>query len=172
MLITADKMTIYYQEDENKPPEIIDPGMVGEVSNINPDIIYTLMSRGFIPIIAPVGIGKKGETYNINADIVASKVASALKAERLILVTDVDGVLDKDDTLISSVDAEDIKEMIKTGDIKGGMIPKVECALDALNHGVKKAHIINGKLAHTVLLELFTNSGIGTQVFQKQEAGN
>ena len=167
MLITADKMTIYYQEDENKPPEIIDPGMVGEVSNINPDIIYTLMSRGFIPIIAPVGIGKKGETY-----IVASKVASALKAERLMLVTDVDGVLDKDDTLISSVDAEDIKEMIKTGDIKGGMIPKVECALDALNHGVKKAHIINGKLAHTVLLELFTNSGIGTQVFQKQEAGN
>jgi acetylglutamate kinase len=165
MLITAKKMTIYHQEDENKPPEIIDPGMVGEVSNIDPDIIYTLMDKGFIPIIAPVGIGENGETYNINADLVASKIASALNAERLMLVTDVDGVLDSDNKLISSINAKDIKDMIKHGDIKGGMIPKVECALDALNNGVKKSHIINGKLSHAVLLELFTDSGIGTQVF-------
>ena len=165
MLITARKMTIYHQEDENKPPEIIDPGMVGEVSNINPDIIHTLMDKGFIPIIAPVGVGESGETYNINADLVASKIASALNAERLILVTDVDGVLDINNKLISSVNAKDIKDMIGKGEIKGGMIPKVECALDALNSGVKKSHIINGKLSHTVLLELFTNSGIGTQVF-------
>jgi len=165
MLITAHKMTIYHQEDENKPPEIIDPGMVGVVSRINPDIIHTLINKGFIPVIAPVGVGESGETYNINADLVASKIASALSAERLMLVTDVDGVLDIDNKLISSVNAKDIKDMIGKGEIKGGMIPKVECALDALNSGVKKSHIINGKLSHTVLLELFTNSGIGTQVF-------
>ncbi len=165
MLITAEKMTIYHQEDANKPPEIIDPGMVGDVSNINPDIIHTLTDKGFIPIIAPVGVGKNGETYNINADLVASKVASALNAERLILVTDVDGVLSADKKLISSIDANAIQEMIKTGDIIGGMIPKVECALGALEDGVKKSHIINGKLSHAVLLELFTDSGIGTQVF-------
>lgn len=165
MLIKARKMTIYHQEDENKPPEIIDPGMVGEVSRINPDIIYTLIEKDFIPIIAPVGIGDNGETYNINADLVASKIAAALNAERLMLVTDVDGVLDVDSKLISSINAEDIKEMIKLEDIKGGMIPKVECALDALNNGVEKSHIINGKLSHAVLLELFTDSGIGTQVF-------
>ncbi len=165
MLIEAEKMTIYHQEDENKPPEIIDPGMVGEVSNINPDIIYTLMNKGFIPIIAPVGVGKNGETYNINADLVASKIAAALSAERLMLVTDVDGVLGKDKKLISSINAEDIKDMIQTEGIKGGMIPKVECALESLNNGVNKSHIINGKLPHAVLLELFTDSGIGTQVF-------
>ncbi len=165
MLIKARKMTIYHQEDENKPPEIIDPGMVGEVSRINPDIIYTLIEKDFIPIIAPVGIGDNGETYNINADLVASKIAAALNAERLMLVTDVDGVLDVDSKLISSINTEDIKEMIKLEGIKGGMIPKVECALDALNNGVEKSHIINGRLSHAVLLELFTDSGIGTQVF-------
>ncbi|MBT4873622.1 MAG: acetylglutamate kinase [Desulfobacula sp.] len=165
MLITARKMTIYHQEDASKPPEIIDPGMVGEVVNINPDIIHTLTDKGFIPIIAPVGFGKNGETYNINADIVASKIASALHAERLMFVTDVDGLLDMNKKLISSVDAASIKEMIAAGDIIGGMIPKVECAVDALKAGVKKSHIINGKLSHAVLLELFTDSGIGTQVF-------
>lgn len=165
MLITAEKMTFFYQENDTKPPEIIDPGMVGNVTNINPDIIYTLTNRGFIPVIAPVGVGEKGETYNINADLVASKVASALNAERLILVTDVEGVLDEDQKLVSSVDAATIQKMIEAGQIKGGMIPKVECALEALKNGVKKSHIINGKLSHAVLLELFTDSGIGTQVF-------
>ncbi len=165
MLITAEKMTIYHKVDENKPPEIIDPGMVGDVSHINPDIIHTLTAKGFIPIIAPVGLGVNGETYNINADVVASKIAAALKAERLMLVTDVDGVLDTDKKLISSVDAKTIKNMIDADQIKGGMIPKVECALDAVKNNVKKSHIINGKLPHAVLLELFTDSGIGTQVF-------
>lgn len=165
MLITAAKMTIYHQEDENHPPEIIDPGMVGDVENINPDIIHTLTSQGFIPVIAPIGFGKSGETYNINADVVASKIASALNAERLILVTDVDGVLDKDQKLISSLSASVIKDMILSGQIKGGMIPKVECAMDTLKNRVRKAHIINGKIPHAVLLELFTDSGIGTQVF-------
>ncbi len=165
MLIKASKMKIYHQEDETKPPEIIDPGMVGDVEHIDPDIIHTLTAKGFIPIIAPVGIGENGETYNINADVVASKIASALNAERLILLTDVDGVLDQNNKLISSVDSTAIDEMIKTEDIKGGMIPKVECALDALKNNVQKSHIINGKLSHAVLLELFTDSGIGTQVF-------
>lgn len=165
MLILAEKMKIYHQEDAGKPPEIIDPGMVGDVAGINPDIIHTLTNKGFIPVIAPVGVGKNGETYNINADVVASKIASALNAERLILLTDVDGVLDRDQKLVSSVDAETIKEMIAAQQIKGGMIPKVECALSAVKNRVKKAHIINGKLAHAVLLELFTDSGIGTQVF-------
>ncbi len=164
-LITAEKMKIYHQEDENKPPEIIDPGMVGNVTQVNPEIIHTLTDHGFIPIIAPVGIGENGETYNINADVVAAKIASALDAERLILVTDVDGVLDSDKKLVSSIDDKKIKGMIANGNIKGGMIPKVECALDALRKGVKKSHIINGKTPHAVLLELFTDSGIGTQVF-------
>ena len=164
-LILAEKMTIYHQEDASKPPEIIDPGMVGDVSSINPEIIHTLSAQGFIPIIAPVGMGSKGETYNINADVVAARIASALNAERLILVTDVDGVLDSNKALISSVNEPQAREMIRDNRISGGMIPKVECGLSALNAGVKKAHIINGKIAHAVLLELFTDSGIGTQLF-------
>jgi acetylglutamate kinase len=164
-LILAEKMKIYVQDDREKPPEIIDPGMVGDVVSVNPEIIHTLTARGFIPIIAPVGIGKNGETYNINADVVASRIAASLEAERLILLTDVDGVLDADNALVSSIDDQRIGQMIRDGQIKGGMIPKVECALAALKRGVKKAHIINGKISHAVLLELFTDSGIGTQVF-------
>ena len=131
---------------------------------MNPEIIHTLTAQRFIPIIAPVGIGKNGETYNINADVVASKIAASLAAERLILVTDVDGVLDRAQKLVSSVNGTDIRQMIENRQIQGGMIPKVECALSALKSGVKKAHIINGKISHAVLLELFTDSGIGTQV--------
>ncbi|MDD9304743.1 MAG: acetylglutamate kinase [Desulfobacter sp.] len=164
-LILAEKMKIYVQENGDKPPEIIDPGMVGDVARINPEIIHTLTTQGFIPIIAPVGIGSKGETYNINADVVASQIAAALNAERLILVTDVDGVLDGNKKLVSSVDDGQIKKMIQIKEISGGMIPKVECGLSALKAGVKKSHIINGKISHGVLLELFTDSGIGTQLF-------
>jgi acetylglutamate kinase len=164
-LILAEKMKIFVQDDGEKPPEIIDPGMVGDVVSVNPEIIHTLTAKGFIPIIAPVGIGKNGETYNINADVVASRIAASLEAERLILLTDVDGVLDADNALISSIDDQRIGQMIRDGHIKGGMIPKVECALSALKRGVKKTHIINGKISHAVLLEMFTDSGIGTQVF-------
>jgi acetylglutamate kinase len=164
-LILAEKMKIYVQDDQEKPPEIIDPGMVGDVVSVNPEIIHTLTAKGFIPIIAPVGVGKNGETYNINADVVASRIAASLSAERLILLTDVDGVLDADNQLISSINDQQIGQMIGNKEIKGGMIPKVECALTALKRGVKKTHIINGKIPHAVLLELFTDSGIGTQVF-------
>lgn len=163
-LILAKKLHIFYQEDANKPPEIIDPGLVGEVTHVQPDIINTLTEKGFIPIIAPVGTGESGETYNINADLVASKVAMALSAGRLILLTDVDGLLDSSGTLISSVDAETIRKMIDENLISGGMIPKMECALDALQNRVGKVQIINGTKRHSLLLELFTDKGIGTEV--------
>ncbi|CAN2046636.1 Acetylglutamate kinase [Candidatus Magnetomoraceae bacterium gMMP-13] len=163
-LLLAEKMQFVYQEDESKPPEILDPGMVGKVIEVNPEIIETLTKKNFIPIIAPVGVGESGETYNINADLVASKIAAALSARRLIFITDVDGVMDDSGELISSMNVSSIKEMINNNIISGGMIPKVECALNALKDGVQKAHIINGKKRHSVLLELFTDSGIGTEV--------
>ncbi len=163
-LIQADKMQIVFQEDETKPPEIIDPGMVGKVIHINPDIIHTLTKEGFIPIIAPVGVGAKGETYNINADLVASQIAMALNAGRLILMTDVDGVLDGKDELISSIGAATIEKMIADQQITGGMIPKIECAVEALRGGVQKVPMINGKRRHARLLEFFTDEGIGTEV--------
>ena len=163
-LIQAEKMKIVFQEDETKPPEIIDPGMVGKVTRIHPAIIQTLTQEGFIPIIAPVGVGDGGETYNINADLVASQMAMALNAGRLILMTDVDGVLDNKDHLISSINAVKIEKMIAEKEITGGMIPKIECATEALRGGVKKVPIINGKRRHAILLELFTDQGIGTEV--------
>ena len=163
-LIQAKKLQILHQEDINKPPEIIDPGLVGEVTQINSDIIDKLTRQGFIPIIAPVGGGEAGETFNINADLVASRIAMALKAGRLILLTDVDGVLDADGELISSIGAEQITKMIANQRISGGMIPKIEYGLNALENGVEKVQIINGTKRHAILLELFTDSGIGTEV--------
>ena len=163
-LIRARKLHIVYREDNDKPPEIIDPGLVGEVTHVNPSIINTLTEQDFIPIIAPVGTGDSGETYNINADLVASSIAMALSASRLIFLTDVDGVLDSSGTLISSIRAENINQMVEEKTISGGMIPKIECALEALKNGVEKVHIINGKKRHALLLELFTDKGIGTEV--------
>jgi acetylglutamate kinase len=163
-LIQARKMHIVHQDDAGSPPEIIDPGMVGEVTHINPGIINTLSAKGFIPIIAPVGAGGEGETYNINADLVASHIATALSAGRLILLTDVDGVMDATGQLISSIDAATIGRMITDGSISGGMIPKIEYALAAIRSGVEKVPIINGKRRHAILLELFTDRGIGTEV--------
>ncbi len=165
-LIEAKKMRILHQADAGSPPEIIDPGMVGEVTRIDPQIIHTLSEKGFIPIIAPVGAGTTGETYNINADLVASHIATALSAGRLILLTDVDGVMDADGGLISSIDAATISRMIADGSISGGMIPKIENALFALKNGVEKVPIINGKRRHAILLELFTDRGIGTEVIE------
>jgi acetylglutamate kinase len=163
-LIRAKKLHIVYQEDENKPPEIIDPGLVGQVEQIDPNIINTLSRQGFIPIIAPVGAGDSGETFNINADLVASSMAMAVSAKRLIFLTDVDGVLNNSGDLISSIDMKDIDRMMKEKTISGGMIPKIECALEALKNGVEKVHIINGNRRHALLLELFTDKGIGTEV--------
>lgn len=163
-LIEAEKLQLVFQEGADAAPEIIDPGLVGQVTAVNPEIIHTLTQKGFIPIIAPIGVGSAGETYNINADLVAGKIAAALGAGRLIYLTDVDGVLDSAGTLISSIDAEQIQRLIKAQIINGGMIPKMEYALAALQARVGKVHIINGKRRHALLLELFTDEGIGTEV--------
>ncbi len=165
-LILARKLTIVQEGTADSPPEIIDPGLVGEVTKVDPDIIHTLCDKGFVPIIAPVGVGEKGETFNINADLVASEVASALSCERLILLTDVDGVLKENGDLVTSMDAAGTRTMIEDGGISGGMIPKMECALSALDNGVAKVHIINGTRRHALLLELFTDHGVGTEVIK------
>uniref|UniRef100_A0A7C4RU20 Acetylglutamate kinase n=1 Tax=Desulfatirhabdium butyrativorans TaxID=340467 RepID=A0A7C4RU20_9BACT len=162
-LITARKMQIVHRESADSPPEIIDPGLVGEVTEVNPTLIHTLATQGFIPVIAPVGVGENGETFNINADLVASHIAIALSAERLILLTDVDGILDAQGRLVSSLNRELAHALIEKGEITGGMIPKVECALEAILNGVQKVHIINGRKRHALLLELFTDRGIGTE---------
>mgnify|MGYP006288353541 CR=1 FL=1 len=163
-LIEAEKLQIMHQPDETKPPEIIDPGLVGKVTRVNPTIIHTLTGQGFIPVIAPVGVGAHGETYNINADLVASKLAGALSAGRLIYLTDVDGIMDNEGRLIPSVDARTIQKMLDDRVISGGMIPKIEYALDALYNAVGKVQIINGTRRHALILELFTDKGIGTEV--------
>jgi acetylglutamate kinase len=166
-LIEASKLHLYRNQGEDKPPELIDLGMVGDVKAVHPEIIETLEASRFIPVIAPVGVGEQGETYNINADLVAGSVAGALKASKLILLTDVPGVLDGDGSLISSMDVERTEDLIRTGVIKGGMLPKIRCALDALGAGVEKAHIIDGRVEHAVLLEIFMDTGIGTEIVRK-----
>lgn len=142
-----------------------DMGMVGEVKTVNPTAIEVLDSNRFIPVISPIGVGEQGETYNINADLVAGKIASALKAEKLILLTDVKGVMNQKNQLLSTVDGKAAKQLIRQKAISGGMIPKVKCCLDALQEGVTKTHIIDGRVKHAVLLEIFTDGGIGTQIF-------
>ena len=163
-LIQAEKLRIVQQTDADTPPEIIDPGLVGRVTAVKPAILHTLAREGFIPVVAPVGYGPGGETFNINADLVASQVAMSLSAGRLVYLTDVDGVLDAAGTLISSIAAGHIQRLVDDGTISGGMIPKIEYALDALQNGVGKVPIINGTRRHALLLELFTDSGIGTEV--------
>lgn len=141
-----------------------DIGRVGDVTEVNPHVIEALDESKFIPVISPVGEGKDGKAYNINADIVAGKIASALKAEKFILLTDVEGVLDNNKKLISSLDSKKASDAIKKGVIAGGMIPKVECCLDAVKDGVGKAHIVDGRVKHAILLEIFTDKGIGTEI--------
>jgi acetylglutamate kinase len=163
-LILSRKLHLVRPQREDKPPEIIDMGMVGEVAAVKPEIIRTLEGGGFIPVIAPVGVGESGETYNINADWVASKIAVALNAMKLILLTDVEGVMGQGGSLISSMKAKAVQKLLEEGTVSGGMIPKIQCALEALQRGVKRVHIIDGRKRHAVLLELFTDKGIGTEV--------
>ncbi len=165
-LITARKMKYIKEKGNNQPPEIIDIGMVGEIEKVDNRVLLSLIESQFIPVIAPVGVGKNGETYNINADIVAGGIAASLKARKLILLTDTTGVLDKSGELISSIKSTEVGELIKDETIKGGMIPKVRCCLDALENGVKKAHIIDGRKEHALLLEVFTKGGIGTEIIK------
>lgn len=165
-LLIARKMKYVRDKGDNQPPEIIDIGMVGEIEKINNKVLLSLIDAQFIPVIAPVGVGEGGKTYNINADLVAGSVAASLKARKLILLTDTEGVLDKNGELISSIKADEIGELIKDGTIKGGMIPKVKCCLEALTTGVSKAHIIDGRKEHALLLEIFTMGGIGTEIIK------
>ena len=146
------------------PPEIVDIGLVGEVVSVNTRIITSLIENQFVPIIAPVGVGKDNETYNINADLVAGHVASSLKARKLILLTDIEGVLDDHDNLVSSLTIEDAERMTARGVIKEGMIPKLQCCIEALKGGVEKVHIIDGRKEHALLLEIFTDEGVGTEI--------
>jgi acetylglutamate kinase len=162
-LMVTRQMRVVTRGDDGKP-EQVDVGLVGEIETVNPEVLTTLRDAGFIPVIAPIGIGQEGQTYNINADVAAGKIASALSAEKLMLLTDVEGVQDENGGLISVLKVARASEMITAGTIGEGMIPKVECCIDALDAGVKTTHIIDGRLPHSVLLEIFTNAGIGTEV--------
>ncbi|OGQ25479.1 MAG: acetylglutamate kinase [Deltaproteobacteria bacterium RIFCSPHIGHO2_02_FULL_60_17] len=165
-LIQARKMSLTVAAD-GELPEIIDIGQVGEIVGINPTVINSLDENKFIPVIAPVGVGEHGETYNINADLVAGQVAEALGAEKLILLTDVEGVKDKKGELLSTLKINQARKLIQEGIVGEGMIPKVECCIEALKGGVGKTHIIDGRVKHAVLLEIFTKEGVGTEVVRK-----
>jgi acetylglutamate kinase len=162
-LIKASRLRVR-QPGSRDNSQLIDIGLVGKVDAINPHIIQVLDSSGYIPIIAPVGVGDEGEPYNINADLVAGEVAAALKAEKLIVLTDIEGILNEQKTLISSLKRAEIAKLIEQGIISEGMLPKVDACLTALDGGVRKAHIIDGRQDHALLLEVFTNRGIGTEI--------
>lgn len=162
-LLEAQKVE-FYRPREDEPPEIIDIGLVGEVTGVNTELIRTLLNQHFLPVIAPVGVDEHGETLNINADQVAGAVAGALSAAKLILLTDVAGVMDREGRLLSSLTRYQAVTMMEDGAISGGMIPKIKCCLEALEEGVTKAHILDGRVPHAVLLEIFTDSGVGTEI--------
>lgn len=161
-LIRAKKMQMTREDEKTKAPEIIDLGHVGEVNTIDPSVVSMLDNDNFIPVIAPIGVGDDGASYNINADLVAGKLATVLGAEKLLLLTNTSGILDKNDKLLTGLDAKQVDDYIKDGTIHGGMLPKVNCALDAVKSGVKTSHIIDGRVEHAVLLELLTDEGVGT----------
>jgi acetylglutamate kinase len=163
-LIHAKKMHITRKTPDLEAPEIIDLGHVGEVTAIDPAIVHMLDKGEFIPVIAPIGVGDDAATYNINADTVAGKLASVLGAEKLLLLTNTPGVLDKSGSTLTGLTLKDIDQLIADGTIAGGMLPKVDCATDAVKSGVKTAHIIDGRVAHSVLLELLTDEGVGTLI--------
>jgi len=163
-LIRAKKMHITQKTAELDVPEIIDLGHVGEIDTIDPSVVSMLDNNKFIPVIAPIGVGENGESYNINADLVAGKLATVLGAEKLLLLTNTAGILDKQEKLLTGIDARQVEEYIADGTIHGGMLPKVNCALDAVKSGVKTAHIIDGRVPHAVLLELLTDEGVGTLI--------
>ncbi len=164
-LISAKKMHFSHQSEEMNAPEIIDIGHVGEVTNIDTSVIDMLIHGDFIPVIAPIGLGKDGESYNINADLVAGKLAEKLNAEKLILLTNIRGLLDKHEKLLTGLSIKKVDELIADGTIHGGMLPKIRCALEAVQNNVCSAHIIDGRIEHAVMLELFTDEGIGTLIF-------
>ncbi len=163
-LIKAKKKVVKKLSPETGASEIIDLGLVGEVEKVNAGILISVERDGFIPVIAPLGMGARNTTLNINADFVASAIAGALKAEKLILLTDVEGIKDKNNKLMPALDKKKITSFISKGIVSGGMLPKVEASFNALKAGVKKTHIIDGRVPHAILLEIFTKKGIGTEI--------
>ena len=161
-LIHATKMQMTRNDPATETSEIIDIGHVGEVESIDTSVLDMLIHGDFIPVVAPIGVGKDGHSYNINADLVAGKLAEVMAAEKLILLTNTSGILDQNDQLLSGLSAADVNQLIKDGVIHGGMLPKVRCALDAINSGVRSSHIIDGRVEHAVMLELFTDDGVGS----------
>jgi acetylglutamate kinase len=169
--IQCRKMTISRKTPEMQAPEIIDIGHVGEVIGINPSVLEMTLQSDFIPVIAPIGTDAQGQSYNINADIVAGKIAAMLNAEKLILLTNIPGVQDKSGKVAPTLTMKQIREMIDDGTIHGGMLPKIGCALDAMSAGVNSVQIIDGRVPHAVLLEIFTDKGIGTQITSDANQG-
>lgn len=163
-LIRAKKLKATRQTPEMTSPEIIDIGHVGEVTGINTELLDMLVHGNFIPVIAPIGVGDNGESYNINADLVAGKVAEALKAEKLMLLTNIAGLMDKQGRVLTGLSTAQVDELIADGTIYGGMLPKIRCALEAVQEGVHSAHIIDGRVPNAVLLEIFTDVGVGTLI--------
>ena len=166
-LVRARKIVVTQRSVETDEPEIIDLGHVGEVASIDPGVVHMLVQSDFIPVIAPIGVGEDGHSYNINADLVAGKMAEVLRAEKLILLTNTQGILDKGGELLTGLSLSDVDGLIEDGTISGGMIPKTRCATDALRGGVNSVHIIDGRIDHAVLLELFTDRGIGTLLHRR-----
>lgn len=166
-LIRAEKMTVTQMSPETDAPEIIDLGHVGTVASIDPAVVDSLVRGDFIPVIAPIGVGEDGFSYNINADLVAGKLAEVLGAEKLILLTNTAGILDPNGRLLTGLSLAEVDALIADGTIHGGMIPKVRCATDALKGGVASVHIIDGRIEHAVLLELLTDRGIGTLLLRR-----
>ena len=160
-LIRARKMMV---KADSGSQEVLDLGHVGEIESVDPEIIHSLLASGFVPVIAPIGSGREGETYNINADLVAGKIAEILKAEKLILMTNTPGVLDKDGHLLTGLSAREIDALFADGTISGGMLPKISSALEAARSGVHSVHIVDGRVPHCLLLEILTNEGVGTML--------
>jgi acetylglutamate kinase len=157
-------LTLTRDASELDVPEIIDIGHVGEVASIDAAVVDMMVAGGFIPVIAPIGVGEDGCSYNINADLVAGRVAEVLGAEKLILLTNTTGLLDKEGKLLTGLSAPEVDALIDDGTIHGGMLPKIRCALSAVKSGVRSAHIIDGRVEHAVLVELFTDEGVGTLI--------
>jgi len=167
-LLHAKKLHVTKSSPELEKPEIIDIGHVGEVSRINTQVLDMLTNSDFIPVIAPIGVGEDGASYNINADLVAGKVAEVLRAEKLILLTNIAGLMDKEGKVLTGLSTKQVDDLIADGTIYGGMLPKIQCALDAVHAGVTSAHIIDGRVAHSTLLELFTDEGVGTLITNRR----
>ena len=166
-MVCAEKLKVNKKQELDLgggPPELIDLGRVGQVTGVNTGVLESLASKDFIPVIAPVGVGEDGEAFNINADLVAAAIAGALSAEKLVLLTDVPGVKDKEGSLLTSLSCKEVEKLIEDGTVAGGMIPKVRCCVDAIGDGVKKTCIVDGRVEHSILLEMFTKDGFGTEI--------